>query len=198
MKLIFLDGFKKAGVAGPHDQKLLDDMFSTSLLWIMWVSNAGRLGMGYLADRFSKKSVMVLTYFLVALSIPLLFRLLPPQTPLTFTILFGLGMGADYMLIPLAAAEQFGLPTLARAMAIILPTDTIAQACVPYFVARLRQNSTDYKSSLLAVFILALAGAVAILLLPAVRKQQDAPPSLPDRLVAQALDGNDGPEPVGR
>jgi hypothetical protein len=116
---------------------------------------------------------MVLTYFLVAGSIPLLFHLLPPRTPLLFTIVFGLGMGADYMLIPLAAAEQFGLPTLARAMAIILPTDTIAQACVPYLVARVRQNSPDYGSALVAVFILALVGAVAILFLPAARKREE-------------------------
>src|SRR5262249_20801120 len=132
-----------------------------------------------------KKSIMVLTYFLVAASIPLLFHLAPPGTPWIFTILFGLGMGADYMLIPLAAAEQFGLPTLARAMAIILPTDTIAQACVPYLVARLRQNSADYGSALVAVFILALVGAVAILLLPSVGKPEEVPVAQMDGLAGR-------------
>ena len=48
-------------------------------------------------------------------------------------------MGADYMLIPLMAAEQFGVNTLARAMAIILPTDTIGQTWFPYFVSLLRR-----------------------------------------------------------
>ncbi len=166
MKLIFLDGFHKAGIGGAHAQTQLNDMFSASLLWIGLVSNAGRILMGWLADRFSKKRVMVATYLLAAASIPLLFHLTVPNTPWLFTIVFGLAMGADYMMIPLAAAEQFGLESLARTMSIILPADTVGQACVPYLVARLRQNSSDYGSALVVVFVLALVGAVAILLLP--------------------------------
>ncbi len=53
-----------------------------------------------------------------------------------FAILFGFGMGADYMLIPLMAADQFGVNTLARAMAIILPANTIGQTWFPYLVSR--------------------------------------------------------------
>lgn len=166
MKLIFLDDFKRAGLAGPQAQKLLDDMFSNALLWTMLVSNAGRLVMGYLADRFPKKLVMVVTYFLVAFSVPLLSYLAPPNTPYLFVILFGLGMGADYMLIPLVAAEQFGVATLARAMAIILPADTMAQACFPYLVSQLRQHQGSYQGALTVVFALALLGGLATLLLP--------------------------------
>lgn len=173
MKLIFLDGFHQAGIGGAHAQTLLNDMFSSSLLWIGLVSNAGRLLMGWLADRFPKKLVMVATYFLAAGSIPLLFHLAPPTTPRLFTIVFGLAMGADYMLIPLTAAEQFGLASLARTMSIILPADTVGQACVPYLVARLRQNSSDYGSALMAVFVIALVGAVAILLLPRAKQRAE-------------------------
>ncbi len=121
---------------------------------------------------------MVATYLLAAASIPLLFHLTVPATPWLFTIVFGLAMGADYMMIPLAAAEQFGLESLARTMSIILPADTVGQACVPYLVARLRQNSSDYGSALMVVFVLALVGAVAILLLPKA-KQESAGPNRP-------------------
>ena len=55
-------------------------------------------------------------------------------------------MGADYMLIPLMAAEQFGVNSLARAMAIILPVNTIGQTWFPYFVAMLREASRNYRS----------------------------------------------------
>ena len=64
-------------------------------------------------------------------------------------MLFGLAMGADYMLIPLMAAEQFGVNTLARAMAIILPANTIGQTWFPYFVSLLRENFGDYQVPLL-------------------------------------------------
>jgi MFS family permease len=166
MKLIFLDQFRKAHMAGPETQKLLNEMFSTALLYILLTSNLGRLVFGYFADRFSKKSVMVLTYFLVAASIPLLLRIEPAKTPYLFVFLFGLGMGADYMMVPLAAVEQFGLATLGRVMAILLPADTIGQACVPYLIAELRQYFGDYDRALLPAVGLAFAGAAAIALLP--------------------------------
>jgi MFS family permease len=166
MKLIFLDAFHRTQASVPGQQRLLDDMFSTALLWIMLISNGGRLVMGYLADCFSKKLVMLVTYALVAASIPLLFHLSPPATPYLFTVLFGLGMGADYMMIPLVAAEQFGVATLARAMAFILPADTLGQACFPYLVALLRERSGDYREPLVVVFGLAVVGALAVSLLP--------------------------------
>jgi len=69
-----------------------------------------------------------------------------------FAVLFGFGMGADYMLIPLMAAEQFGVNTLARAMAIILPVNTIGQAWFPYFVRFCRSTSAATAMALGAVF----------------------------------------------
>ena len=149
-------------------------MFSSSVLWIGLISNGGRILMGYLADRFPRKRVMVVIYLLVAFSIPLLFRHTPARVPWLFAILFGFGMGADYMMIPLVASEQFGLASLARVMAFILPADTVGQACVPYLVARLREGSADYHRGLSVVFALALAGAVAILLIPPLRQPEPA------------------------
>jgi MFS family permease len=83
---------------------------------------------GYLADKFPRKWVMLITYAIVAISIPLLF-LITPQQPgfvYVFAICFGFALGADYMLIPLMAADQFGLASLGKAMSAILPSDTIA------------------------------------------------------------------------
>src|SRR3982751_2762693 len=134
-----------------------------------------RVSVGWLADRFSKKAVMTVTYVLVAATIPLLF-LVKPESPAmvyVFAVLFGFGMGADYMLIPLMAAEQFGVNTLARAMAIILPTDTIGQTWFPYFVSLLRKHFGDYEHALLSVFAMAVVGAAAIALLPRYGRQDE-------------------------
>lgn len=161
MKLVFKD-------QGFTDQNILNDTWRTASVLILWSSIAGRLIVGYLADRFSKKVVMVATYALVALTIPLLL-LVTPQSEwalYAFALLFGFGMGADYMLIPLMAAEQFGVNTLARAMAIILPTDTIGQTWFPFFVAQLRERFGEYGTALTAVFVMAFIGAIAIALLP--------------------------------
>src|SRR3982751_2178035 len=133
-----------------------------------------RVSVGWLADRFSKKAVMTVTYVLVAATIPLLF-LVKPESPAMvyiFAVLFGFGMGADYMLIPLMAAEQFGVNTLARAMAIILPTDTIGQTWFPYLVSMLHEKFGSYALPLQTVFILSFVGAVAVGLLPKSKKPE--------------------------
>lgn len=166
MKLIFFDAFEEAGLRGPTAQGALNDMFSTTLMCIMFASVAGRLGMGYLADRFPKKWVMVCTYLLVACAVPLLLRATPPETPYTFAIVFGLGLGADYMLIPLMAAELFGVRSLARTMSVIQPVDSFGQTMFPYLIAHLRQYFGTYAYVLYALFGLAMVGAIAILLLP--------------------------------
>ena len=164
MKFVFLDqGFEdktKEGVA------LLNSVWRVASMTTLATSIAGRLAIGGLADRFSKKWVMTATYFLVAATIPMLLTVSPVHSPVAFAILFGFGMGADYMLIPLMAAEQFGVNTLARAMAIILPVNTIGQTWFPYFVSILREHYGSYKIAMGAVFAVSIIGAVAILLLP--------------------------------
>jgi hypothetical protein len=65
--------------------------------------------------------------------------------PHLFSILFGFAMGADYMLIPLMAAELFGVDSLSRAMAILLPASTIPQKWFPYFISALRDRSSSYQ-----------------------------------------------------
>jgi MFS family permease len=161
MKLVFED-------QGFTDQAQLNSAWRTANVLILWSSIGGRLFMGWLADRYTKKYVMTATYALVALTIPLLLLVRPTSSVelYAFAILFGFGMGADYMLIPLMAADQFGVNTLARAMAIILPTDTIGQTWFPYIVSLLHRAWGGYDKALLAVFVMAFIGAIAIALLP--------------------------------
>src|SRR5262249_53477245 len=120
--------------------------------------------------------VMTATYFLVAGTIPILLIVRPSsETYLyAFAILFGFGMGADYMLIPLMAAEQFGVNSLARAMAVILPVNTIGQTWFPYFVSILRDNAGNYTVAMGAVLAVALIGALSIAILPRYNERSGA------------------------
>jgi len=180
MKLVFKD-------QGFTDQAVLNDTWKTASVLILWSSIAGRIFVGWLADKASKKVVMTCTYALVALTIPLMLLVKPgsPTALYAFALLFGFGMGADYMLIPLMAAEQFGVNTLARAMAIILPTDTIGQTWFPWIVAKLREAYGSYDTALMAVFGMAFIGAIAIALLPSSRGK-DEPGSIPGAAGAAA------------
>ena len=159
MKFVFQD-------QGFRDQILRDTIWAQATVIITMSSVIGRVFIGTMADKLPMKWVMFGTYFLVAGTVPVLLLVAPPGTPWGFSLLFGLAMGADYMLIPLMAAKQFGVNTLARAMAVILPVNTIGQTWLPYLVARLRDASTDYRMPLYTVFAMAMLGALAIFLLP--------------------------------
>jgi MFS family permease len=151
------------------DQAARNEIWSVASMWVLWSSILGRLLAGYLADKFPRKYVMLATYLIVALAIPSLFLVTPSSYGFVyfFAVIFGFAMGADYMLIPLMAADQFGLASLARAMSAILPTDTIAQFWFPYLVSSLRTMlGGSYTAAMTAVFVVAFVGAIAIGLLP--------------------------------
>jgi len=161
MKFVFRD-------AGFSDQKVLNATWATASALILFSSIVGRLSIGYFADVFSKKRVMTATYFIVAATIPLLLAVSParPSMVYVFAVIFGFSMGADYMLIPLMAAEQFGVNTLARAMAVILPINTIGQTWCPYFVSAIREQRQNYVAPMMVVFGIAMLGALAITMMP--------------------------------
>jgi MFS family permease len=126
----------------------------------------GRLGMGWLADRWPKKHVMLLVYSIVALSIPPLFYA-PTTTFLSVAaLLFGVGLGGDYMIIPLMAAEMYGLAVMGRVMGVVLTADSVAEALVPMLVAGIRDRTGSYAGGFLVLVTLAAVGAIAVSCLP--------------------------------
>jgi MFS family permease len=129
-------------------------------------SVAGRLLMGWLADRIPKKYVMLLIYLLVAAAIPLLLVTPAPGLLYAFAILFGVGLGGDYVIIPLMTAEIFDLQLLGRLLGVILTGDGIAEAVSPWIVGRLRDVSGTYSQGFLVLIGMALLGAIAVAALP--------------------------------
>ena len=43
-------------------------------------------------------------------------------------MLFGIGLGGDYMIIPLMAADMYGLAVMGRVMGVVLTADSVAEA----------------------------------------------------------------------
>jgi sugar phosphate permease len=143
---------------------------ATVISLVLASSIAGRLLMGWLADRLPKKYVMLLIYSLVSLAIPLLYFTSTPGVIYVFAIVFGVAFGGDYMIIPLMAAELFGLKVMGRIMGAIFIADGWAEALAPMFVAYLRDQSSNYVNGFAALIILAVIGAIAIAFLP--RKEE--------------------------
>ena len=140
--------------------------------FLMFSSLAGRVLMGFLADLINRKYVMILIYLIVACTIPLL--LLPdfPGRIYLFAIIFGIGLGGDYMIIPLMAADLFGIQALGRTMGIILVADGIAESLFPMLVGHLYDVATkSYATGFVFLIGLALLGAVIVAFLPKTKRE---------------------------
>ena len=83
-----------------------------------------------------------------------------------FAAVFGLGLGGEYMIIPLMAAELFGVRVLGRLMGVILTADGVAEATTPMFIAYLRDVTGSYRPGFMVLIAIAAVGALAIGLLP--------------------------------
>lgn len=184
--LLAIGSMCSIGAVGGTNQHLklflsLDQGFSQGdaanvISLVLTASIIGRLLMGWLADRFPKKYVMLLIYALVSAAIPLLYLAHIPGVIYLFAVVFGIAFGGDYMIIPLMAAELFGLKVMGRVMGIILTADGLAEALSPMLVGYLRDQSRSYADGFAALIILAVIGAIAVALLP---KQANAVSSAP-------------------
>jgi MFS family permease len=149
------------------DRKLPQGTIDTTLSLILVGSLVGRIGMGWLADRWPKKRVMLLIYVIVAASIPPLFFASAPTALGMCAFAFGIGLGGDYMIIPLMAAELYGLAIMGRVMGVVLTADSVAEAMVPMAVAALRDQTGSYTGGFMVLVALAAVGAAAVACLPA-------------------------------
>jgi MFS family permease len=135
--------------------------------FVLLSSLIGRVLMGYLADIFNRKHVMLFIYLIVASAIPLL--LVPDFTGriYIFAVIFGIGLGGDYMIIPLMAGDLFGLKALGRTMGIILVADGVAEALFPVLLGVLYDEQTkSYALGFTVLIVAALLGALIISFLP--------------------------------
>ena len=134
---------------------------------VLGSSIIGRLLMGWLADRYPKKYVMMLIYTLISASILLLYYASTPGIIYVFAFIFGIGLGGDYMIIPLMAAELFGVKVMGRVMGLILTVDGLGEAFGPILAGGLRDRTGSYSTGFTALILLSVIGTIAVAMLPA-------------------------------
>ncbi len=161
------------GGVGQHLKLYLRDLNFTQsqaanvMSFVLFSSLAGRLLMGWLADSIGRKYVMILIYLIVALSIPLL--LMPEFSGriYLFAVIFGIGLGGDYMIIPLMAGDLFGIKALGRTMGIILVADGVAESVFPMLVGYLYNDAAkSYALGFTVLICVAIVGAIIVSFLP--------------------------------
>ncbi len=167
------------GGIGQHLKLYLTDLdFSQSqaahiFSLVLLSSLAGRLMMGWLSDLINRKYVMMLIYLIVAIAI---LALLVPPFPgriYVFAVVFGVGIGGDYMIIPLMAGDLFGVKALGRTMGIILVADGIAESFFPVLVGYLYNDVAKYSIGFCVLIVVALAGIFIISFLPKIQEHKE-------------------------
>ena len=130
---------------------------------VLFMSLGGRVLMGMLADMIRRKYVMILIYLIVGSSIPLLLMPDFPGRIYVFAVIFGIGLGGDYMIIPLMAGDLFGVRTLGRVMGIILVADGLAESLSPMLVGALYNDVTkSYSLGFTVLICVSLSGALIV------------------------------------
>ena len=147
---------------------------SRALSILLFASLAGRVIVGYVADRVTRKNVMALFYVILALAIPLLFLHHQVRAVTGFAILFGFAMGADYMLIPLVAVDCFGLSALGKILALIIMADSLGQTFGPVMAGRIFDLRHSYDLAWLIITAAGILGAGAVFLITSSRVPQDS------------------------
>ena len=161
------------GGIGQHLKLYLRDLDFTQseaahvMSFVLLSSLAGRVLMGWLSDLISRKYVMIMIYVMVASAIPLL---MVPDFPVRiylFAVIFGAGLGGDYMIIPLMAGDLFGIRALGRTMGIILVADGVAESFFPMLVGSLYDDVTkSYGVGFVVLICVALSGVIIASFLP--------------------------------
>lgn len=123
---------------------------------------AGRVLVGYVADRFSKKNTMALSYFLLGASLVLLGFAHQSNAVWLFAVIFGFCMGADYMLIPLVTAECFGTASLGKLLALIIMGYSLGQWGAPWIAGRIFDARHSYDLAWKIMAAAGMLGAITI------------------------------------
>lgn len=130
--------------------------------FLLMASLLGRVAVGYVADRFSKKNTMALFYLLIGTTVLILGVSHRSAAIILFAGVFGFSMGADYMLIPLVTAECFGTASLGKLLALIIMGYSIGQWGAPWLAGKIFDLRQSYDLAWQIMAIAAMIGAAAI------------------------------------
>ena len=163
------------------DEGYSASMASRFFTALLVASLGGRVLVGYLADRLRKKDVMALFYGILSVSVLLLNFAHYPAVIWAFVAVFGFSMGADYMLIPLVAAECFGTASLGKLLALIIMGYSLGQWGAPWIAGRIFDARNSYELAWNIIAVAGLLGGAAIFAVSPNPDRSSASLALPER-----------------
>jgi MFS family permease len=167
----FLGVFASLSIVGHLVACLRDAGFEShvaaaSLGLAVGVSVVGRVLVGFLADRLSKRNMASGASALCAVAPLLLLSVRSVGALPAFVITFGLGLGGVAVMIPLLVGECFGLLAFGKILGVIMISGTLGGAAGPVLTGRIFDVTGSYSLAFMLHAVVFLAAALAFYLLP--------------------------------
>jgi MFS family permease len=142
------------------DRGLARSLAALSLGLIIGVGPAGRVGLGYMADHYQARKILVGSFLLQRLAILLLLRGEGAALFWAFVILFAVGHGGALAIAPLVLADLFGSAYLGSLLGAHWLIATAGSLVGPPLAAVLRADTGTYFSVLVVFAASMLAAAL--------------------------------------
>jgi MFS family permease len=156
-------------------------------------SLAGRLGTGWLLDRFYAPRVSACLLLLAAGGVFLLSFASSPWHGLAAAALIGIGLGGEADVTPYLIAKYFGLRSFATLYGFTWTAYAIAGGLGPVLMGRAFDTSQSYTALLITLGVLTVAAALLMTFMPLYRVSEPAAQTGAfDRANARAVPARDG------
>ena len=126
------------------------------------VSIAGKLGFGWLYDKLSVKGIM-LCYFMMAVSVLLMFPIFISSALVAFTIMRGLSHGGSIVDIPVLSKHCFGPKVLGKTIGILTACVTVGFAIGPPLVGYMSDTQGSYRNAFIMLAVASIAAGLSLL-----------------------------------
>lgn len=131
----------------------------------------GRLGSGYLVDRFFAPRISALIMVLAAAGVAGLASLGPLAAP-ACALLIGFALGTEGDIIGYLTARYFGLERYGRLYGLLYGVFALGLGLSPVVMSRMLATSGSYSSALWASFAILVLGAISMVTLPRFRSSK--------------------------
>ena len=144
---------------------------ATALGFTAGMGVAGKLGVGYLADRLPIRYVAILCFAFQAVGVLLLMATRTIEMVWVFVIVFGFAMGGIATLEPLIVVGFFGLASIGAILGAMMLVFAFGAAAGPFMAAYIYDLLGSYHWAFI-IFLAAYAAAIlAMLLAPPARQK---------------------------
>lgn len=139
----------------------LDALLGWCVMAMLAAGVVGRFFFGWAGNRMSKEWLVVGAAGLMCVALSMLMRWEVRESALWFSPLFGFGLSADFLTVPLLAIERFRSK---KALGVMVPVNTLGQTWFPYLLALVWAGSGGYEVPVLLTQGLLVVGAVCVAL----------------------------------